>query len=190
MPSLPYNENLPNPPDDPSADVASMQINAQSVNTILSRDLYTFGATNAGLHQQVTFPLQVSQIAPIDPIAKIYTTTGIASSVSDLRYINQNGIFPISCIRAFGNFSSTTTPSTYALNNSFNVTGNLVTYTAGQLYKIPISANALTGTSICVLLNVSSDAGLVTSWSYAAPTLTISFGNVSGRTCSFVILQA
>jgi hypothetical protein len=53
--SIPYNPNLPNPPDDPAVDVAGMQTNAGSIATALAVDHVPFNTSGTGQHAQVTF---------------------------------------------------------------------------------------------------------------------------------------
>lgn len=53
--TIPYNVNLPNPPDDPADDVPGMQVNTGSIATFAAVDHVGFNTPGGGLHQQVTF---------------------------------------------------------------------------------------------------------------------------------------
>ncbi len=57
-----YNENLPNPPDDPAVDVSGMQLNSQSIQGIIGVDHVTFNNNSGGYHNQVSFA--INQAAP------------------------------------------------------------------------------------------------------------------------------
>lgn len=56
MPLIPYNNNIPNPPNDPSADVSLMQQNTNSIDQLITIDHFSFnvGTNNSGTHKQVT----------------------------------------------------------------------------------------------------------------------------------------
>ena len=56
MPNYPYMSNIPAAGNNPSNDQPNMQINTNSISSILNVDLYGFENTNGGTHQQVTFP--------------------------------------------------------------------------------------------------------------------------------------
>lgn len=50
-----YFPNIPNPPDAPADDVASMQTNSASIAGIIGVDHVGFGSSGNGQHKQVTF---------------------------------------------------------------------------------------------------------------------------------------
>ena len=56
MPLISYNNNIPNPPNNPSADVSLMQQNTNSIDQIIAVDHFSFnvGTNNSGTHKQVT----------------------------------------------------------------------------------------------------------------------------------------
>jgi hypothetical protein len=66
-----YFPTIPNPPDDPGDDVASMQTNSGSIGSIIAVDHVGFNVSGGGLHKQVTFSL--NQAAP-----------GFGAGVSDM----------------------------------------------------------------------------------------------------------
>ena len=110
MTTFSYYPNIPNAPDNPSYDQPLMQVNSQSINSIWSVDHVTFSGlsgsgapgSSAGQHLQVTFNgKNTPGGTPIDPVSILYTASGMASTISDMRFQNANNIFPISCIRAF-----------------------------------------------------------------------------------------
>jgi len=58
MPTFDYNLNIPNGPNNPSADQPLMQTNTNSIDSIIGVDHYTFESAsgNDGFHQKVTLP--------------------------------------------------------------------------------------------------------------------------------------
>jgi hypothetical protein len=76
--SFPYNPNVPNPPDNPSADVGDMHTNANSISTIMAVDHFGFNNNNGGKHQQVTMPSRGSAPATIAGSADLYVNTDSA----------------------------------------------------------------------------------------------------------------
>lgn len=54
--SFPYDGSIPNPSDNPSNDVGTMQSNATSISNLIARDHFPFNNTSGGWHVQVTLP--------------------------------------------------------------------------------------------------------------------------------------
>lgn len=59
-----YNGAIPNPPNDPAADVGTMQQNATSIGGIIAVDHVGFGTAGGGRHNQVTFNANVVPALP------------------------------------------------------------------------------------------------------------------------------
>ena len=55
IPPFTYNQNLPNPPDDPADDVGGMQVNSQSIYSYTAADHIPFQSQNNGAHKQSTY---------------------------------------------------------------------------------------------------------------------------------------
>lgn len=49
-----YNLNIPNPPNNPQTDVPLMQVNTNSLSSLISIDHIGFNTNNSGIHKQVT----------------------------------------------------------------------------------------------------------------------------------------
>ena len=70
MTSFGYTQNIPNPPNLPSADVGNMQTNTNSINSIINVDHVSFGGGGSGFsnidgtHRQVSL---IDQAAPALP---------------------------------------------------------------------------------------------------------------------------
>lgn len=86
MPSFTYTTDIPAATHDPSVDQSPMQVNCNSIASILNQDLYGFGTGNDGYHQQVTFPA-VHSAPTVTPPAGIVTTQ-TSNSKSELFYTN------------------------------------------------------------------------------------------------------
>ena len=153
-----YTKNIPDAPNNPSADQPAMKVNTNSIDTIIAVDHYTFADASSGTHKQVTLSGKNSAGAQTDPSSSIYTASGTASTVADLQYRNQNGIFPLSTIRAWGTFAGAT--GTIISSQSVNVT-SVVRNSAGT-YTITLTANAVNSANIAVLLS-STASGSSTS---------------------------
>lgn len=64
MPNFNYTAGLPNPPNLPSQDVNDMQINTNSINSILPVDHFGFNDNDGGYHSQVSMPNEVVPALP------------------------------------------------------------------------------------------------------------------------------
>jgi hypothetical protein len=63
-----YNGAIPNPPNDPAADVGTMQQNATSIGNIIAVDHVGFNTAGGGQHKQVTFNANsVPAVFPVTP---------------------------------------------------------------------------------------------------------------------------
>jgi hypothetical protein len=62
--SLTYTRDIPDPPSSPSVDVPNMKVNTNSIDTIWTRDHFTFESANAGLHNRVQL-VQISTNLPV-----------------------------------------------------------------------------------------------------------------------------
>ena len=87
-----YNNTLPNPPDDPADDVSGMQVNTQSINSIIKVDHIGFNAANGGYHTVIHLPPQ-SLPPTVSGIGQLFTETQTIGSVTDqyLFYKSGNG---------------------------------------------------------------------------------------------------
>ena len=151
--SVPYELNIPDGPNNPSQDQPKMKINTNAVNTILATDHVSFNTASGGTHKQVTLSSKNVPVAQTDPQSIIYSDSGSASSVSELLYKNQNGIFPLSCIRAFCSFSTQAGNGTITPSNGYNIDPVSKVLKTGSVYDVNLVAGAMTGTSACVLIS-------------------------------------
>lgn len=171
-----YTRDIPDAPNNPSVDQGPMKTNTNSIDSIIAVDHYSFsGGPNsepiAGRHRQVTISQKNAAGAQTDPSSAIYTADGTASTVAQLTYRNQNGIFPLSCVRAWVSFAGTAGLGAIVPIQSVNIAG--VNKSATGTYQITPTANALTGTSLAVFVSVSRNPGnptiaVVTNYSVSA----------------------
>lgn len=57
MPNFDYNRDIPDGPNNPSADQPRMKTNTNSTDDIIDVDHYSFGENNGGLHRYVRMPI-------------------------------------------------------------------------------------------------------------------------------------
>lgn len=149
---MPWTPSIPEPTHAPADDVVNMQQNNDQIQTSFSIDHYPLADPSYdGLHKQIHLPVATAQGAQVDPASVIYSAAGSASSVVDARYKNQNGIFPLSCIRAFGTCPNSGAGAV-ALSNSFNVAS--ANSTAGVV-TITLTSGVITGTNYLVIASTT-----------------------------------
>ena len=121
MPAIPYSLNIPNGPNNPSADWPKMQVNTNSTSAIIAVDHYTFADQTAGDHKQVTFSAENVPGAVTDPVSILYTNVGSAGTISELFYKNQTQIMCVSLIKMTGNIQLTALLSTIKNGIGFTI---------------------------------------------------------------------
>lgn len=188
MTNFSYNVGVPATNNNPSDDQPEMLINTQSIKNLIDVDHLSFGVNDGGTHKQVTIVSNNVPAAPTNPTAIFYTNTGDESLVSEAFFRNQKGIFNFSTLRAFGVFTTAIGGASVPLDMGMNVVDPIAK--SSSVYTVSLTPGVVTGTTVAVFLNHSSDS--VLSWTYALNTLTISqdSGIAVGRKISFAIFQA
>lgn len=189
--SFTYNTAVPAANDNPSNDQPDMLTNTQSINSIWAIDHVTFQGNPAGTHLQTTFSSKNTPGAQTDPQSILYTASGTASTVADLRFVNQNATFPISFVRAW----ASCTQAGISGAQSFNVTS--VTRTGLGLYDVILPANVTTGTNYGVIgaanFGASPNAGIWFTYTITAATTfsikMLSQGAVEPTAFNFIVIQ-
>ncbi len=201
MPITYYN-NIPDAPNDPSADQPKMQTNTNSTDAIIAIDHYTFADNPSGFHKQVNFPVKNAAVAPAGTDASIlYTAAGTAAVNPQLNFVNNLGLFPLSCVRAWGYISGGAAP-TIISSQSVNVAS--VTRAAGPTgvgqYTITLTANAVSSNRFAVLVTgtITANLSLGVIGGYVITgvgTFQINFSKLNGSATadptnfSFIVLQ-
>ena len=194
MTTFNYYANIPNAPDNPSYDQPLMQINSQSINSLVNVDHLTFKAAQEaapqvsdGQHKQVTLPFQnIPMFTPTDPLSVAYTqtvaapgafNTASASSVSELFYLNNSAKFILSCVKAFGYFDTNCTSL-----NTWNLAGVISGGPNNFTYTMTMPTNCVTGTNYLIIaMPITSTAGLFPITSITnATTFTLRFSTLAG----------
>lgn len=112
MPLFAYNRNIPDGPNNPSADQPLMQINTNSTDDLIDVDHYSFDEANGGLHRQVQMPVLGSiPVGLIPSSGTIYTKT---STGSQLFYSPDNTGNEYQLTRA-----NTTNFTSFSTNNAY-----------------------------------------------------------------------
>lgn len=184
-----FYSNIPAGPNDPQDDQPLMLTNNASIAGLIQVDHVGFNQVNGGYHEQVTFNAKNVPVGtPTDPVSVIYTNSGTASTVSQALFKNQNGIFPLSAIRAFATF--TTSPFAQPVNYYNLNPGTPVTNLGGGLFRLNLLANAITGSNISVFITYKEVVLAMGGWSTSGGNVTIDASAASAPgTVSVMVLQ-
>ncbi len=148
MPFVTYINAIPATNNNPSVDQPDMATNTDAVDTIIAVDHISFNDNQGGLHQQVTFNNKNTQGAQTDPQSVLYTRSGTASTVADMAYRNQNGVFLPNLIRAAAICDSA---GNVVGGQSYNIS-SVVRNSTGQ-FTVTTTSNSTNGTSFMVLVS-------------------------------------
>jgi hypothetical protein len=173
MANFPYNSNVPNPPDNPSADVGDMQTNSGSIANIIAVDHIGFNLNNGGWHTILHQPNNANGGPAIGGQTAWNPVVGSAGR-NAVQAANIPGVqqtFTLNWTPQFGGGPGTTD------TQLFTMTGN------GGVSQLS-GNNAITnggwqwiGGTLLIWGNVSTDF-------FAAP-VSITFTTVSGTTIAF-----
>ena len=188
-----FDSTIPATNNNPSQDQPKMLQNNVSTEGILDEDHYTFESTvngNSvdGQHKNLRLPTQNVIVPPItNPASAVYTDAGSASTNSDLRFINESGVFPLSAIRACGAFTTIAAAGPVSIDNGHNIVS--ITRGVGAVYTIVLTSNCVTGNDVIVVTGESNTNNEPT-YSFTNPNLIITLNtNSTGSKISFVVIQ-
>lgn len=151
MTNFSFDETIPAAANNPSVDQASMQTNFASTKSLLNVDHISFSVNDGGEHKQVTFNNKNAAGVQTDPKSTVYTASGTASTKADLRFRNENGIFPLSYLRAYGRIDGT---GGY-VGQVFNISS--VAHVAGTgTYTVTLTAGATSSSFYGVVIGTES----------------------------------
>ncbi|SRR5258708_10419546 len=176
MPNFTYTQNIPDGPNDPSADQPNMKINTNSIASIMAVEHFGFGNNNGGLHQQATFPLRSGSPATVAGQLALFSTNLVGGQPAQLFYTHDAGtVFAITGNKdpvASGNgFTSLPGPS---------VGTNAGIYLQwGSITGAPIVNGQAVGFSFTFPNNVFSITFAPTSNSTNDKTISITTGSVT-----------
>ncbi len=179
--SINYNLNIPDGPNDPSADQPLMKENTNSIDTWTNVDHIKFAAgagNTAGTHKQVTFNNKNAAGAVTDPTSILYTGDGTASAKAEVFFRNEEATLLISGIKAFGRVI----PNTGVLSNALNCTVS----SFGATVVIALTAGVTTGNNVCIF--TSQAAALGPTYTFSSPNLTLTPVDAT-QPISFIIIQ-
>lgn len=178
-----YNPAIPSTTSDPGDDQPIIQTNFASTSDLIGIDHVTFNNSAGGEHLKITFNgNNVPGGTPADPVSAVATQAGIATTSPNVVQKNSKGIFPLSCIRAFGSIQTGASPT---FPNSFNVQS--VTF-GGGIYTITLAPNATTGDNATVLITGRGVNG--TFQNFTANVITVIAPVTAGNLINFTVLQA
>lgn len=172
--SFPINTGIPDAPNDPADDQPLMKGNFSNINSYLQIDHVTAGAPGNGFHKQVTFFSENVPIgSPTDPTSILFTAPGIASTIAQLEYQNQNLVLPLSVMKAW----ALANVGGIVAAQSFNVASIVKPPLTTGIYNVTLSANSVTGTNFSVFVTPMSAPSIII-WTISitgALTFTITF---------------
>ena len=162
-----YNSGVPFATNNPSVDQPQMLINTVSNFGIWNVDHVGFNTTNTtgnpnasgGQHLRVTFNgKNPPAFTPTDPLSALYTVSGVASTNSELRFLNNlNTAFPVSLIRAF---AVVDTNGNIVSSQQINVSAIAKTG-PGTSYTVDLVPNAVNGTTNYAVFSQAADFNII-----------------------------
>lgn len=182
---------IPNAPNDPADDQPKMLVNTQNTVGFLEVDHIAPGSAGAGFHKQVTFYQEQATPTPSGTESVAYTIAGIADATKpQLVWTNIAATFPLSAIKAFGNFNRQTVAGAMTFLSSFNVVSGIFVPGIPNSYQITLTPGAVTGNNAAVTLGIGVTAGIV-SYGFTGMGLLNIFdsSNIGGSQISFLVLQ-
>lgn len=202
MTNFTYTKGRPAGQVSPAAQRAALQQNTDSAADIWNENHYGFNDNDGGTHRLVVIPNNNTPASPTGLASAIYTATGTAEpSGSQLLYAASNGIFPLSCIRAFAVCSGVGTYGSTPPLNGFNV-DTVSRVSANGTLTVNLTSGVLSGTSYAVLCSnsqassgASADQVLCTYTIVSSSSFTIRTVNVALNavvdvsTISFLVMQ-
>jgi len=93
MPLFPYNRDIPDAPNDPSADQPLMKANTNNIDNIIDEDHFSFDENNGGLHRQVRLPLRGGSPGTIPPGLVAGEGTLYTKTVTSTGVLTETGLF-------------------------------------------------------------------------------------------------
>lgn len=192
---------IPNAPNDPSDDQPKMKQNYANISGFLTVDHVDPGAPGNGFHKQVTYFTENTPAVPLDPTSVSFTAnatlllpiaTSSATTIAQEFFRNANGIFPISCIRAFGSFVTTGVVGPITVSNGFNVNG--ISFLAG-VYDVTLEPTSTNGNNVNVFITTSNLPLPISipQYAFAAGVLSITFAapivNPNNQIINFLVIQ-
>jgi len=180
MPSIAYNQFVPNPNNYPGNDIGDIAINAVSINSIWGVDHLNFSNANAGQHQQVTIPSTTTPVTQTGLSCVAHTQAGVAdTSNPQLILKNSATSLPLSIIRAFGLINSGGIIS----GQSFNVSSVSLSVST---FTITLTSGCVTGINFAVICTNYTGASNVLITGAGVFTISVPFPLSS---IAFIVLQ-
>lgn len=186
MASLTYYSSIPQSTDVIANSQPQILTNFASIGSWTGIDHYAFGTAKDGWHKTVTYPLPVTQLAQTGSACTIYSQAGVAfPTVSDVALKNPTGLFPMSCLRACGNFTQLNGNGPITLNNGFNV--DSITASGGGITNtVVLTSTVTTGNHPIVLITGNN----FRFYSFSSNTLVITLSSTgSTNDINFAIYQ-
>jgi len=157
MPNFKYINSIPNAPDNPSNSQSNLRINCESIESLVSVDLYGFNDDNGGTHQKASFPIPTSPVPTATGLEGVlYAITG-SNSESELVFKNKDATYQLTgSVTESGGERTIVTPfglifkmgvATVASGGTFN-------------YSVPFPTN---GYGVVITLRLAGGSGVTSA---------------------------
>lgn len=191
--SIPYNLGIPAASHNPSVDQPNMKINNDAIAQLIDIDHVGFNATNPGFptsgrHKQAYFDNVITPTAPTGTQSVIYPSADLNSNTNAF-FQNPNAAYLLSCVKAFGVFTSNgTSTSSVTASNYYNINSTITKPgPSNALYRVTLNSNVVTGNNVVVFCY--GNDGSQISYTFSGGILNITQSSGSGVIVSFAILQ-
>lgn len=162
-----FDNTIPAANNYPGNDQPKMLANNVSTAAWSAIDHVGYGQTNNGQHKQVNFAVDnTTQGVQTDPASVLFTAPGVASTVADLQFKNQNATYFPNFIRASGLWKGSAFVAAQGYNSTMINTG------AGS-YQVTMPANTVTGTNYGVVVTTYTAGGQSPSVIYTIVSATV-----------------
>lgn len=200
MPNFTYTLGIPAADHNPSVDQPDMQINNDSIASIIDVDHYGFndGSNFSGYHDVIRLPPKLADPAAITGIGQIYTKT--ISGDQQLYYESGNGVVGLLSnpsgisVQAAVNFTGVNVPLGSAIvNNSYNVASVIrgVTgfYTITFTNPLPTANYYVDGMASGAVVQLGANISAPTATSLRIQCFSISSGSTIAIDPPFVSIK-
>ncbi|MDE3022068.1 MAG: hypothetical protein KGI54_09420 [Pseudomonadota bacterium] len=196
-----YTRDKPFPTNSPSVDVDAMQTNCNSIASWTNVDHVGLpSASNGGTHQQVTFPDLATVVTPTGSASVLYPSLqsipAPVNATTQALFQNATSTLMLSCVKAFGTFTTLGGPGSLTFGTKFNVASG-TTDGSGLVFTVTLNPNTIASTSTASDTTVIFSANctsatrvVVSAVSGGAQTVTFTAtGNLGNYQISFAVLQ-
>lgn len=181
--SFTFNTTIPAAGNNPSNDQPIMLTNNVSNAAIWAVDHIGFNANNGGTHQTLTFISNPSYVVPGASTGNqsvVYVNAGVAATFPQVYFQTSQATYPMSLIRAYGQYPGTSVNGPVVANNQYNISS--VSRISMGIYAVTLTANVVTGSIFGILATFQppvTNRGIVTYAITGTGTFNLTFLTLS-----------